>query len=65
MSTVSAINDVNFAHPRMIGTLYNYKMKEEIDKIEIANEAVNEFKTTKEIIMRRAARPKKNKLLVW
>jgi hypothetical protein len=26
---------------------------------------VNEFKTTKEIIMRRAARPKKNKLIVW
>ena len=47
LNTIEVVNDVNYGNQRMIGTLYNYKLNEHLEAIDIADEATKEFHVNK------------------
>ena len=66
IKTVNVINDVSYGNQRMINTLYNYKLKEQVEAIDIADEATKDFHDNKYNFMsnqRGAARKKQRKWL--
>ena len=43
MQTVETLDEMNYGNSKMINTLYNYKLKDDIDFIDVTNEATKEY----------------------
>ena len=43
LKTVKQVDTVNYANQRMVNTLFTYKLKDDIDNIDIANDCCREY----------------------
>jgi hypothetical protein len=47
LNAVDQVNEVSYGNQRMIVTLYNYKLQEHVEAIDIADEASRDFHVNK------------------
>ena len=64
LNTVNTVEMVSYGAPRMVKTLFDNKMKDEIDLIDVTNEASKEYHATKTDMLcnsKQSRQPKKKK----